>query len=339
MDTRLWFDLPAVVRLAEHAASCATFTGDGDGDRRPCLLIDGPPAAVIRSNGRATDPAPDPVDARYIDGGTEPPDDDPTAAICLPLTHTDPDDEMWHGPALLDQLRYAAGAAWFIVTIHADTTVDHATGHTRQVDTVPARATWVPAHVEAGPPGPYPAQIAHGYHRPGGHAFARFRRDIAWWIALDLHGQPAGPRPAAAVRVIGEQVALVHHAGTDVERVEPLTADPGGWWRIDGDAWPWTITDDDPAVSPGEASVWQTWGPDGEQRCTVCHAVDEIDSGELPSMVGYGLDTWSRCRRCGSTETSDPMFGLHTRPAPWPPPRQRQDELDAQSATGDQARP
>jgi hypothetical protein len=196
----------------------------------------------------------------------------------------------------------------------------------------------VPAHVEAGPLGPYPAQIARGYHHPGGHVFARFRRDIAWWIALDLRGQPAGPRTAVAVRVTDEQVALVHDLGNGRARVESLTADPGRWWRIEGDAWPWTLTDD-PAASPDQEPLWQTWGPDGEQRCTVCHAVDEIDAGELPSMVGYGYDMWSRCRRCGSTETSDPMFGLHTKPAPWPPRRQRQDELDAQTATGDQARP
>jgi hypothetical protein len=51
------------------------------------------------------------------------------------------------------------------------------------------------------------------------------------------------------------------------------------------------------------------------------------------SMVGYGYDTWSRCRRCGSTETSDPIFGPHTNPAPWPPPRQRQDGLDPQTTS------
>ena len=45
--------------------------------------------------------------------------------------------------------------------------------------------------------------------------------------------------------------------------------------------------------------------------CTACGAVDEVESHELPSMVGYGVDTCTSCRRCGSSVTTDPMFGAH----------------------------
>ena len=289
---------------------------------------------MIGSNGRSASPVPARVAAIHIDRPT-PGRDRPVPGSYLPLTHPDPDDEMWGGPALLDQLRHAVagGACWFSLDVHADAAVEYATRRTREVATAPAEATWVPAWVAAGDLGPYPAQVARGYHRPGGHLFARFRRDIAWWIALDCRCQPARQRPAEGIRVTGEQVTLIRHPGTGGEFVVPLTADPDRWWRLDSDAWPWTLADDESGTGADEP-LCQTWGPDGEQRCTVCHAVDDFDGGELPSMVGYGCDTWTRCRRCGSTETSDPMFGPHTNPAPWPPPPDRQRELDAQAPPG-----
>jgi len=45
--------------------------------------------------------------------------------------------------------------------------------------------------------------------------------------------------------------------------------------------------------------------------CTACGAVDEVEYHELPSMVGYGVDTCTSCRRCGSSVATDPMFGAH----------------------------
>ncbi|OKI45741.1 hypothetical protein A6A27_37880 [Micromonospora sp. CB01531] len=61
-------------------------------------------------------------------------------------------------------------------------------------------------------------------------------------------------------------------------------------------------------------------GPDGESiRCQVCGAVDEITSDEMPSMAGYGQDTYTKCTRCGSVETTDPIFGWRAKPATWPP--------------------
>lgn len=337
MYQRFWFDLPRILRLAEHAASCTTFTGADKACRRPCLLIDA--LGRFGSNGRSAEPAPGPVAAVHVDGPAGEPRDRPIGGGCLRLTHTDPDDEFWQGPALLDELRYAAagGACWFTIEAHAG----HAIHLTREVAALPADAAWVAAHVAFGELGPYPAQVARGYHRRGGHVFARFRRDIAWWIALDGRCQPPDQRPVEAVRVTGEQVELIRHPGSGRERIEPLTADAGRWWRIDGDAWRWTAAEMYESTMAGQGSLWQTWGPDGQQRCTVCHAVDEYDGGEVPSMVGYGEDTWSRCRRCGSTETSDPMFGAHQQPAAWPPPRDRQRELDAQTPpdTGDGTRP
>lgn len=71
-------------------------------------------------------------------------------------------------------------------------------------------------------------------------------------------------------------------------------------------------TDDDP--------IFTACGPDGTSlRCRVCGAVDEISQDEMPSMAGYGEDTYTRCTRCGSAETTDPIFGWHAKPAPWPP--------------------
>ncbi|PSK61272.1 hypothetical protein B0E53_06833 [Micromonospora sp. MH33] len=75
-----------------------------------------------------------------------------------------------------------------------------------------------------------------------------------------------------------------------------------------------------------EEPIFITWGPGGTSlRCQVCGAVDEVVQDEMPSMAGYGDDTYIRCSRCGSVETSDPIFGWRAKPAPWPAPPQ-QDE-------------
>ncbi|SBT65654.1 hypothetical protein GA0070622_2655 [Micromonospora sediminicola] len=81
-----------------------------------------------------------------------------------------------------------------------------------------------------------------------------------------------------------------------------------------------------PRGRPGgtdEEPIFITWGPDGTSlRCQVCGAVDEVVQDEMPSMAGYGDDTYIRCSRCGSVETSDPIFGWRAKPAPWPAPQQ-----------------
>jgi len=45
--------------------------------------------------------------------------------------------------------------------------------------------------------------------------------------------------------------------------------------------------------------------------CTACGALDEVEQHEMPSMLGYGVDTSTSCLRCGSSVTTDPMFGAH----------------------------
>ncbi|WP_319461460.1 hypothetical protein [Micromonospora sp. RTP1Z1] len=68
-----------------------------------------------------------------------------------------------------------------------------------------------------------------------------------------------------------------------------------------------------------EEPIFISWGPDGVSlRCRVCGAVDEFVQDEVPSMAGYGEDTYARCTRCGSVETSDPIFGWRAKPATWP---------------------
>lgn len=64
-------------------------------------------------------------------------------------------------------------------------------------------------------------------------------------------------------------------------------------------------------LAPAE-DLFTPAGPDGQLSCTVCGAVDEIAYQEMPSMVGYGRDTSTRCTRCGSTVTTDPEFGALT---------------------------
>ncbi|MDZ5447267.1 hypothetical protein U2F26_31935 [Micromonospora sp. 4G57] len=67
--------------------------------------------------------------------------------------------------------------------------------------------------------------------------------------------------------------------------------------------------------------VFSVWGPDGASiHCRICGAVDEVVFTEVPSMAGYGEDTSARCTRCGSAETTDPIFGWRATPATWPPP-------------------
>jgi len=328
---RLWFNLAAVTAVAEHAASCNQFRAFGAAGRRPCLLVDTAGGGRIGSNGRSDTPSPAWLPASYVDGREE--RHEPTPAVLLPLT--DPDPQPWSEPSLLDVLRAGVHRRmhWFTIEVASNGAVTHTVVASRQRVDLPADVSWVPAHVAAGELGPYPAQIAAGYHRPGGSAFARFTRDVAWWIALDIRHLPRSRQPGEAIRVVDEQVRRMPPAAGG-ERANADVGEADGWWRIDGPAWPWTVADHDEYDAPPEPSLTQTWGPDGDQeRCVVCHAVDDLDHDEMPSMVGYGHDTWTRCRRCGSTETTDPMFGIRVHPAPWPPPRARQTELDRDAPT------
>ncbi|MDG4834167.1 DUF6283 family protein [Solwaraspora sp. WMMD1047] len=85
----------------------------------------------------------------------------------------------------------------------------------------------------------------------------------------------------------------------------------------------------------GDEGVFEPWGADGESlRCRVCAAVDGIVHGEIPSMAGYGTDTWTRCTRCGSTEDSDPIFGHRATRKAWPPAPPHQGTPDPDSGPG-----
>ncbi|MEV0157591.1 hypothetical protein AB0H57_28235 [Micromonospora sp. NPDC050686] len=89
------------------------------------------------------------------------------------------------------------------------------------------------------------------------------------------------------------------------------TSSSGGGHGVTGPRGRPDATDEEP--------IFITWGPDGTSlRCQVCGAVDEFVQDELPSMAGYGEDTYIRCSHCGSVETSDPIFGWRAKPAPWP---------------------
>ncbi|MEV6374831.1 hypothetical protein [Micromonospora musae] len=82
---------------------------------------------------------------------------------------------------------------------------------------------------------------------------------------------------------------------------------------------PMTSTEHRPRSGPDEP-IFVACGPDGAfLRCRICAAVDEVTVTELPSMAGYGEDTDVRCTRCGSTETTDPIFGWRATPAAGPP--------------------
>ncbi|MGQ5265232.1 hypothetical protein ACTWLT_31215 [Micromonospora sp. ZYX-F-536] len=75
-----------------------------------------------------------------------------------------------------------------------------------------------------------------------------------------------------------------------------------------------------PSHAEPDDPIFAVCGPDGASlRCRVCGAVDEIVADEVPSMAGYGEDTCTRCTRCGSVETTDPIFGWRAKPATWPP--------------------
>ncbi|WP_236648618.1 DUF6283 family protein [Micromonospora sicca] len=85
--------------------------------------------------------------------------------------------------------------------------------------------------------------------------------------------------------------------------------------------------------SEQQEPIFEVSGPDGASlRCQICGAVDEVFQNEAPSMAGYGEDTYARCTRCGSVETTDPVFGWRAKPAPWPPPRTTEADADTRRA-------
>jgi hypothetical protein len=69
MIKRFWFDLPAILGLAEHAMSCKHFRRFGVYRAEACLLVETAGRGRIGSNGASDQPAPPWLIASYVDGG------------------------------------------------------------------------------------------------------------------------------------------------------------------------------------------------------------------------------------------------------------------------------
>jgi hypothetical protein len=164
--------------------------------------------------------------------------------------------------------------------------------------------------------GPYPAQTRPSHRRADGSVPARFDLDAVGLIAEDQRYAPAASAIGAPIEVVDGQP---HHCGTP-DRVLP--AGPDGWWYLDTPPWRWVPCD----LGPGNP-VWQTLfdtvpTPGGtRRRCTVCGAVDDIDTTVVWSRIGAGhQDTIDRCRRCGSTRVPYAELPARNERAPWPAP-------------------
>jgi hypothetical protein len=148
MIKRLWFDLPAVLGLAEHAMSCERFRGFGVYRAEACLLVETAGRGRIGSNGASDQPAPPWVTASHVDGGAGERWDRPTPAYYLPLTQPDSDGDGGNGLILLELLRTSRNTAWFTIDVEDDQTARYATRASREVDDVPDDATRTSAQSE-----------------------------------------------------------------------------------------------------------------------------------------------------------------------------------------------
>jgi hypothetical protein len=318
MYRRLWFDLHATVLHAEHALIRATHGPAQPGRAEPALILRGANGPLLTSNGIPRLRATSPVPARHIDhldtaGQPEAtPDASGTGTYRLPLRTRSP----LTGAPLRDVLRRGAhaGDIWFTVDIdpaglRAVTT--RAARDLRDGDDVADGTTWFDATLTAAGLGTYPGQTCTGYRRHSG-VLARFQPTVVQRLVADTrcsHSTVDG----FFVAEEGDRVWLVDDLGDRAE----LRTDADGWYRIAHPALAWTATpilaDPEPDAVFGYADH-----PDLD-RCRVCGAINEIDYREMPSMVGYGFDTASICAICGSSDSADPMFGLHPNPKPWPP--------------------
>jgi len=182
---------------------------------------------------------------------------------------------------------------------------------------------WVDAWVAAGGDpgcydfGPYPAQVAHGLRHPGGGVAARFRLDTVRLIARDQCYAPPGSSIGVPIEVVDGQV---RHRGAPHR---PLAPGPDGWWHLDDEPWSWLPSN----LGPDHA-VWRPLfaplpepGTAASRRCTVCGAVDAIDTAVVASRFGAAHeDTIRRCCRCGSTEVGYAESPVRAERAPWPAP-------------------
>jgi hypothetical protein len=176
---------------------------------------------------------------------------------------------------------------------------------------------WVAAAVDPGcyDFGPYRTQVTHLPDRPGERVNARF--------GLDAMRRIAEEQLYAAGRVsMGVAIAVERGEVRDRSvwgRTVPAGSD--GWWHLDDEPWSWVLSDLRP-----EHPLWQplfapVQGSDEGRRCTVCGAVDDIDTTFVPSRLGGGFDDGiDRCRRCGATQVDNAEVRARTERAPWPAP-------------------
>ena len=334
MYRRLWFDLHATVLHAEHALLRATHGPAQPGRAEPALILRRANRPLLTSNGIPSLRATSPVPARHIDhlDTAGQPEATPHASGAgtyrLPLRTRSP----LTGAPLRDVLRRGAhaGDIWFTVDVDPAGLRAVTTRAARDLpdgDGVAVGTTWFDAALTAAGLGTYPGQTCAGYRRHGS-VLARFQPKVVQRLVADTrcsHSTTDG----FFVAEEDDRLWLVDDVG---ERAE-LRADADGWCRIAHPGLAWTAApipaDPDPDAVFGYADH-----PDLD-RCRVCGAINEIDYQELPSMVGYGFDTSSTCTICGSSDGTDPMFGSHPYPKPWPPqPEQPASEPDTEVRSG-----
>jgi hypothetical protein len=335
---RLWFDLPQALRLAEQTADGATSDAEPHSPPAPWLVLDANNARLWFTPLNAPRPRSPHLAAVHDDG------DQPDRPQTWPLYRQPLDERDTEDMTVLDRLRAAAADGHRWLTVDAAIPARVSTEAVYETGTVPGRARWVPAYVQVGDLGPYPAQIASGYHWQHG-VIPRFDRQVVAHIAADTQARALRTPNRAAEQVIVDgaegnlEVFLVRlpdivanqdgarllPIGAKVE-LEKVAADPDGWYPVAACRWRWDavlppmrlapIIDSDGAWVP----VFEPEGPDGDSRCTVCGATGyDIAHHEVPSMAGYDMDATTRCRICRSAESTGPVYGWTSQRAIWPP--------------------
>jgi len=319
--TRLWYELAAVLRLAEHTRrSTAADRRRYGAPHLPSLLFTHDYRYLLTSTAVPAPLREHTLRPLHVDGPTAPPHT-PTRHYHLPISTSRP------APAshLGDLLRRAAraGQHWFTIevgTLMVLPILDLASRRWRTVDAAPPDARWRPATVTAGDLGPYRAQAAAGYRSRNRAALTRFDRDTVRQLAADSTDLAPDSRAPLIVLDRDQSIMIAHgdRGGPPTVRARP---DAGGWYEITEIGLPWTVIPDREVDDGG----FETIGPNGEPRCTVCGSIEDPDHQSWPSMLGSGEEFSLTCTLCGSTESSHPFTGEPiVRRGTWPPTDQHQ---------------